>query len=161
MIRKILIILLFALPLQSRAQTGFSLRITDNRGNQLSTYIYQILDDSLLIKGKSEREHMVDYYSRKLNRKEIKQIKACIAEINYAELKGKYAGGYANLGYITATNFPRIMELDLNDKHVSINNMFVPELASIIDCINPLLPAEVRITYNAEQFLPKEKNIEN
>lgn len=149
-------VLVMFLSVESHAQ-NFSIDIEDNGGLQMQVNNYHITQDSLVIKAKSDygRTH-VDYLQRKLTNAEKKELSKFVTAFNADSLKQTYFNEYSNFDYITADHFPRVIDVSLSIKSKIIQtkatNAYVFLLAELFDQINKLLPSEVGIRYDKNNF---------
>lgn len=153
--RKLVLILLFILPLSSSAQK-LSIYITDNRSNQFVLNKYFITDDSLVITGLADYgKSNVDYLRKKITRQQVKKIKHFLSTFKFEDVQQEYFGSYENLKYIASDHFPRVIEvrIDTGSKKAltKITNSYVTMLIPFFDEINSLLPDEVKIRQKPEE----------
>ena len=135
----------------------FSIVINDNLNTQYNSAIYQITNDSLIITGISDfgRAH-VNYINRKLNKLEVTTLQQFIKNYPLDSLKEIYFNDYSNFQYISADNFPRVLELELAKGKKKVNskatNAYVILYDKLFEVINPLLPDEVKVKYERDKF---------
>lgn len=152
----ILLFLVFMNPISLFAQ-NFAVDIYDNAGLQYQYNIYHITQDSLTIKGKSDYGRSnVEYLKRKLTSAESKQIQKLISAFAADSLKENYFNEYSNFEYISADNFPRVIEVTITkDKqtfYTKATNAYVYLLADLFKVVNSLFPPEVNIKYDKRKF---------
>ena len=135
----------------------FSISINDNMGSQYNGASYRITNDSLVINGVSDfGQAHVNYLNRKLNKVEKINLQHFVKSFPADSLKEIYFNDYSNFEYISADNFPRVLEVEIvkgNKKNKSkATNAYVAAYAGLFDELNPLLPAEVQFKYDRKKF---------
>lgn len=157
----LIILVAFAFQLHCSCVYGqvkrFSLYINDNTGTQHQTCTYVITQDSLIIKGLSDYGRTpVNYLNRKLEKKEIDTLRFFLKSLTLDSLSDQYYNEYNNFKYITADHFPRVIEvefvIDKKEKKTKITNAYVERIARLFEIMNKLIPSEVRINYNRNDF---------
>ena len=141
----------------SASAQNFTININDNAGIQYQNNIYHITQDSLTITGKADYGRSnVDYLKRKLTIAEKKQVAKIIKTFAADSLKENYFNEYSNFDYISAENFPRIIEVAIEKQkktiHTKATNAYVYLLADLFNQLNFLFPAEVIIKYDKSKF---------
>ena len=136
---------------------NFTINIDDNAGLQYQNNIYNITNDSLTIKGKSDYGRSnVEYLKRKLTTSEKKQIAKFITSFPADSLKETYFNEYSNFDYISAEHFPRVIEVTIQKQkktiHTKATNAYVYLLADLFNQLNFLFPPEVIIKYDKSKF---------
>jgi hypothetical protein len=153
--KKILLFLLLT-PLFSQSQT-FTIYITDNRGNQNLSFNYLVTSDSLVITGLSDNgKTNVNYLHRKLTKNETKSLHSFLKDFPMEKINDTYFGEYANMAYISADHFPRVIEVRLVDGNrkafTKITNAYVKMLLPLFDKVETVLPDEVKFRLNPADF---------
>jgi hypothetical protein len=150
------ICLTLLISFSTSAQT-FTIDIIDNAGLQHQTNLYHITQDSLVIKAKSDYGRSnVDYLQRKLTISEKKQLEKFITVYPADSLKETYFNEYSNFDYISAENFPRVIEITIEKEnktfYTKATNAYVYLIADLFENVNMLLPIEVKIKYDKSKF---------
>ena len=153
----VLLCMLTANVYAQKSKDGFEVRISDNQCLQYQSVQYQVTSDSLIITGLSDYgRSRVDYLQRALTEEERKILAACFKNFKTDDLQELYFRDYSNLAYISADHAPRVIDVELaiNGKlrKVRINNSYVPRFAGLFQTLNPLLPEEAKIKYEAKDF---------
>jgi len=156
----IALVILFHIPLALHAGGGknnFRVYISDNHNLQFEARNYLVTNDSLVITALSDNgKSNVNYLRRALTADEKKSMVQFMKEFPISKLNELYFKDYANLGYISPDHYPRVIDMELESadlkKKVRVNNIFVPRFAELFSQVNKLLPQEVKIKYEEEQF---------
>ena len=140
-----------------QTKNKFQIRISDNHNIQNEAWNYTITGDSLIITGLSDYgKSTVEYMRKKLTAEEKKKLQDFMLKFHIDKFNELYFKDYANLGYITPEHYPRVIDMEISNlgksKKIRINNSWVPEFAALFKAINPLLPVEVRIKYEEQEF---------
>lgn len=136
----------------------FSIQLADNYNTQYLENNYRITNDSLIITSISDKGSThVNYLKRKLTKEEKKSISTFLLTYNVDSLKEEYFSDYTNLKMIDYLHFPRIIKVDFESNHklirkTKLTNCYVIRIANLIEIINTLLPLEVKIKYNRNDF---------
>ena len=135
----------------------FSIYINDNLGTQYNSAIYKFTNDSLIITGVSDfGRARVNYLNRKLNKSEVTALQQFIRSFPIDSLMDVYFNDYSNFQYISADNFPRVLEVEVvKGKKLmksKATNSFVSLYARLFEAITPLLPEEVKLKYDRAEY---------
>jgi hypothetical protein len=135
----------------------FELTISDNNGlmHQLNTA--RFTQDSLIITAKSDYGRSnITYLNRLLSPAEKIEILRIIKSFPADSLKSAYLNEYNNFEFIDAEHFPRVIDVQIVKKSKNYiskaTNCYVHLYKRLIDSLNPMLPQEVRIKYEANKF---------
>ncbi len=155
--KNIVIILLFVSLAQMGVAQSWQIIIKDNMAKMNMEQAYRITNDSLIITGKSDYGRSnVDYLKRSLTPKEQKLIAGILKSFPSDSLKPEYFDGYANFQQINDENYPRSIELTIEQKGKTISsrstNAWVRLQVQFFDLINPIFPPEVQITLDKSKF---------
>ncbi len=150
------ILLLVSLAQMGVAQS-WQIIIKDNMAKMNMEQAYRITNDSLIITGKSDYGRSnVNYLQRALTPKEQKFIAGVLKSFPVDSLKPEYFDGYANFQQINDENYPRSIELTIEQKGKTISsrstNAWVRLQVQFFDLINPIFPTEVQITLDKSKF---------
>lgn len=134
-----------------------SISINDNLGSQYVSSAYFITNDSLVITGVSDKGNThVNYLNRKLTPEEITSLQSFIKSFPIDSLKDVFFNDYSNFEYISAENFPRMIELEINNGKTTVKskatNAYVESFARLFNELNKMIPAEVQIKYDRNKF---------
>lgn len=140
----------------SVAQTN-QMVIKDNMAQMNMEQAYRITMDSLIITGKSDYGRSnVNYLQRALTPKEQKQFSEILKSFPADSLKPDYFDGYADFKTIDADNYPRSIEILIENKGKVISsratNAWVRLHVQLFDKLNPFFPSEVQILLDKSKF---------
>ena len=155
--KKIVSILVFVLLAQMGVAQTWEIIIKDNIAQMNMEQAYRITNDSLIITGKSDYGRSnVDYLVRSLTPKEQKNVSAILKTFPIDSLKPEYFDGYANFQQINDENYPRSIEIRIenNGKIISsrVTNAWVRLHVQLYDMLNPFFPKEVQILLDKSKF---------
>ena len=155
--KNIVSILVFVSLAQMGLAQSWQIIIKDNMAKMNMEQAYRITNDSLIITGKSDYGRSnVDYLKRALTPKEQKQIASILKTFPADSLKPEYFDGYSNFQQINDENYPRSIELTIEQKGKTISsrstNAWVRLQVQFFDLINPIFPPEVQITLDKSKF---------
>ena len=155
--KNIVSILVFVSLAQMGLAQSWQIIIKDNMAKMNMEQAYRITNDSLIITGKSDYGRSnVDYMKRALTPKEQKQIASILKTFPADSLKPEYFDGYSNFQQINDENYPRSIELTIEQKGKTISsrstNAWVRLQVQFFDLINPIFPPEVQITLDKSKF---------
>lgn len=133
------------------------IRLEDNTGKMNVAYIYYITSDSLFIKGVSDYGRTrVNYLARILTSEEKKRFADFLSGYPFDLVQEKYFNDYSNYTFIDYENFPRAMKLNLRKGNHEISsemtNAWVGVYDLVLQHLNTIVPAEVKITYDKSAF---------
>ncbi len=152
----VLVFLNLLFVFHSNAQ-NFTIDINDNVGLQYQNNIYHITQDSLTINGKSDYGRTnVNYLQRRITASEEKHLQRFLKSFPADSLQETYFSDYNNFSYISAENFPRVIEVKIESQNkiyvTKATNAYVRLLAELFSQINFLFPPEVNIKYDKSKF---------
>jgi hypothetical protein len=137
---------------------SYRIKITDNRNHQHTSYDYLFKNDSLKISGLSDYgDTKVDYFSKKLSKKEKKKIAKFIQTFPADSLQETYFDDFFSFGAITADHFPRVIELEyrkgLKQYKSKATNCYVDRFNKLFLFLNQFIPlGEVKINFVKTEF---------
>lgn len=137
---------------------SYRIKITDNRNQQYLSYGYLFKNDSLKISGLSDNGRTnVNYFSKKLKKKEQKKIVTYLSTFVNDTLQKEYFDDFFSFGAITADHFPRVIELEyrlgLNQFKSKATNCHVIKMEELFTFLNQFIPkAEVKINFIKTDF---------
>ena len=112
--KNILIVFSFVLLAQMGLSQSWQMIIKDNMAQMNMEQAYRITNDSLIITGKADYGRSnVEYLQRALLPKEQKLIAGILKSFPTDSLKPEYFDGYANFQQINDDNYPRSIELTI------------------------------------------------
>ncbi|MFN0189920.1 MAG: hypothetical protein ACKVQV_14565 [Bacteroidia bacterium] len=155
--KNILIVFCFVLLAQMGVSQTWQIIIKDNMAKMEMEQSYRITNDSLIITGKSDYGRTnVDYLLRALTPKEQKQIASILRTFPADSLKPDYFDGYADFKTIDAENYPRSIEIRIENKGKMVSsratNAWVRLHIQLINSLNPFFPKEVQILLDKSKF---------
>lgn len=152
-----MLIFLMLWPSMMNAQKNTEIHITDNAGLYNNKIEYRLTADSLVITGVADFGRTpVKYLSRKLLKSERRQLKKLIHTFPVDSLDDLYRNEFNPVMYDGKNYYARIMEIKIhNGKEERVyrtENCWVRYSDMIIQTINPMLPSEVKISYDKAAF---------
>ena len=137
---------------------SYRIKISDNRNLQHNSFDYIFKDDSLKIFGVSDYgKSKVDYFSKKLSKKEMKSIRNYLFAFPVDSLQKEYFDDFTSFGYIAADHFPRVIEVEirrgLKQSKTKATNCWVNHIYNLFVYLNQYIPnEEVKLKFIKEDF---------
>lgn len=141
-----------------KKDNSYRIKISDNRNQQYLSYDYLFKNDSLKISGLSDNGRTnVNYFSKKLKKKEQKKIAKYLSTFVNDTLQKEYFDDFFSFGAITADHFPRVIELEyrlgLNQFKSKATNCHVIKMEEFFTFLNQFIPkSEVKIKFVKTDF---------
>lgn len=137
---------------------SYRIKISDNRNQQYLSYDYLFKNDSLKISGLSDNGRTnVNYFSKRLKKKEQKKIVKYLSTFVKDTLNKEYFDDFFSFGAITADHFPRVIELEyrlgLSQLQTKATNCHVIRIEELFLFLNQFIPKEeVKLKFNKVDF---------
>ena len=134
-------------PIKEKARTKCSINIWDYNYSMAYTMYYNVTRDSIIVIRLSGIHNEKDslLMKRALRDNEKKSFNQCIFSLNLDHLKNSYKNPYVDDGdrkriIIQCDNKPQ--------KTIEISNVYQKKFAILFNCVNNLIPAELKINYS-------------
>lgn len=151
-------LLIYANAFAQKKDNSYRIKISDNRNQQYLSYDYLFKNDSLKISGLSDNGRTnVNYFSKKLKKKDQKKIIKYLSTFVNDTLQKEYFDDFFSFGAITADHFPRVIDLEyrlgLSQFKTKATNCHVTKMEELFTFLNNFIPKEeVRIKFNKNDF---------
>jgi hypothetical protein len=152
-----LFLVIVCLPICNYAQGSFMISIQDNAGQLNNKVEYMFTNDSLIVNGVGDYGRSpVSYIHRQLSKKECRKLRTFLNSFPIDSLDDVYNFDFTPASYEGKGYYARIMKVEIsnagNSRSYEAYNCWVRFTSMIIQAVNPLLPQEVRIKYDKNNF---------
>ncbi len=153
----LLLFLMFGFSLRAQLKKDFYFQISDNTGLAHVWNDYLVTADSLFLTGDSDfGRSRVRYIARPLTRAEKKMLDAFFNKYDFTRLEDRYWNEPNQEQLTDPVHTYRIIKAEGRYRHhvfrTSMQNCYAEKVVRLIAIMNRLVPAEVRIKLNKEDF---------
>jgi hypothetical protein len=153
----LLFYLLLGFSVHAQLKKDFYFQISDNTGIAYVWNDYLVTADSLIISGDSDfGRSRISYLTRSLTRAEKKMLNAFFSKYDFSRLDDRYWNEPNQEQLSDPVHTYRIIKAEGRYGHhvfrTSMHNCYAEKIAQLISLMNRLVPAEVRINLNKDDF---------